>query len=816
MSAREHASSTVYADPEAALPAQEITITGIFAAVTQYYDLSTEELLKGGPHFLEMRDARAVTFAIMSERTDLSIKEMAEIMSTASQSAKQIITRVEKLAAEDPKLRTHIEELSRAAGGEPLAKTPATWLDLAAQHYGVPVEDMIGRREPTAYEARQLGAYLLSENTVLKRSAIARKVGYYGAERTGVAIDHVHGESRNDADFAMDLSKLEQGELPAGQEERQVFIADKAKRKRAADSLVEKICAFYGVEPSEVSGKSIANRSIRPRRVAAYLLIEELNLPVHEVMSKLKRGQRPTVLRAHHEIQQEIAENPMFAEEIEYIKKFQQASHSINERIIDSVAKATHVGPDDIMSGKEPESFRARQMAMTLMAERGHLSPPEIARFFGQATEGSVYRARTMVEFQQPKSLLLAAQLKWVRSRLLTQKTENPFAFEDVQPVSPETGSQAIAEGKLPDINETLVHPEIKDEVYRIVEETASFYGVSAVEVAGRSEDFLVMRARKAAVLRCREARLPMRETALCFDGRHHSSLLSLSRKVRTDANNNPILAEELRAMGEGEERRDVLGETVRSVTHYYNIRLSELYSSRAHRSVRARAVFLAVMSEHASNTYDEMAAAAGCSTGVALQIHARISKRLKTDIRLKAEVDYLMDPGRVRRPPDAHDILLKIRDSFSISSEELMRPQTEEGRKAKRSAAYILADELGITNREIAKILGMNRERVPDYIRHIQKEVAEQPQRILEIDKLRPPHSTSFSKTARILHFAAKRQGVGLAELFSEGSTPEVNNARLEAAELLQKSGFSVGNIVSLLGMPRLTIENIVLAKAS
>jgi hypothetical protein len=177
----------------------------------------------------------------------------------------------------------------------------------------------------------------------------------------------------------------------------------------------------------------------------------------------------------------------------------------------------------------------------------------------------------------------------------------------------------------------------------------------------------------------------------------------------------------------------------------------------------------------------------------------------------LRAEIEYFKNPATAVRPPNADDIVFKVRSSFGLSMEQLTRPRTEDERRAKRLAAYILAEETVLSLGDIAKILRSGKKTVSTGIETTREEVSQNPREALEVDVLKPMHSTSFSVTSRIMQYVAGRNEVGIAALVSGHETPQLLQARREAARLLvRKASYAPGMAADLLGIPQAQVERL------
>jgi|GEM_PF-5796078 len=503
-----------------------------------------------------------------------------------------------------------------------------------------------------------------------------------------------------------------------------------------------------------------------------------------------------TVTRLHGIIKEEIATNPMLAAEVDYIENAETVDFSINERIVELVAEVTERDKADVMAGNQPEDRHARRMAMALIAERGHSYTPEIAKFFGFLRDGLVRRAKFLIKRQLLGDPLLGEQMEWVRQQIFSD-TPSPFVFEgDTNTETRDAQAELqAAEGELPEIDERLVHPNLREAVYDIVRETADFYDRPAIELLGRDvRDFITRRARRAATLRCRQARLPMAEVGICFDNREHSTVLELARTAVSEAGRKRVFAEELEALARGEKPRNRLAETLASVKGYYEIKQPELKQGRTIKAIRARAAFIAIMDEYDCVGRDRLGKAIGGSSRTIGSLAKVGAKRMKSDLRFRAEVQYLMDKDSAPRPPEAEDIVMKIHEAYGVTAQDLSQPQTAEAQEASRMTAYILADELPITTKQVAAILGCSPVTASNYIQQTKQELAENPWLILKIDELRPPDAASYSVLGKILRFTAGRHNIRVAGLLGSAQ------ARQEVRQLLGLyAGYSAAQTAKL-----------------
>lgn len=880
------------ATAERTAPPAELTLNGIIGVVSEYYGTTPEGLLAKDQNDSGISDARAIVFKLASDHTALSHKKIAGLVDRSQGNVSSTIRKVGDRAAQDPKLQAHLEELARAASGEPLRSTLATWPDLVARHYDISVDELADPKTLEATQARQVTAYLMAARTTLKNGAIARRVGLSDSSYVSAATVRVVEKRQSDSRFDEIVAVLETGKLPdvlrqndvlqrvaayygisqdellgsdrkdqyarpravarhilvrelgssysaiarvfgnasmtsgrehvievdrrlekdsrLRQQRAEIIDPSTAEREPAKHRVINTVCDFYGITPDELASEHQSDRFLRPRGVAAYMLHRKLGLSVREVTGELQRNEG-AVIAAYQNLEREITENPMLAAQVKYLEGTKRIARNLNERIIMRVSEATGIDPNDVLTGKDVEANFARQMAMSLMAESRHLSSREIAEFFGLASEGSAYRAKRVIEYQRPKNPRLVQQMDYVRQSIFSEKPDT-FEYDPKLAQGLNDGQEVLIRGALPHIDESLVHPDILARVYGIVEQVADFYGVPATEIVGRTDEFMINRARRTAVLLCNRARIPRAEAALCFDNRGGSSFGQLIHATEIDADNQPLFAEELEALAQGEERRDVLKETLKSVARYYGVPLSEISNGEGYYPARARVAFLMVMTSQSCATQRQIGATIGRSEETTSNTIIKTSKRLQRDPRFQAEINYLLNPVEVPRPADAQDILHSVCVGYDISLDELRQTRSLQDRMPKRLAGFILADELTLPHVDIAELIQDGVFKVGYYIRKMREEVDQNPRRVLEIDRLRPPNSINFSMTGRILVHVKRKYGLSLADLSSQDQTPELDEARRVAINLLLKRGdYSVQKAAKFLKMPTEHIEQFV-----
>ncbi len=787
MSEQEYRPAAEVLAPATETMPREVTLGGLVLAVACYYDRPVRELVDGShTRDPQLQDARNAMLTLISDNGLMDDQELAQQLGRKPNMLKRRLDRTRDRAAEDPKFKAHLEGLTAAATGEPLLETVSFWPELVAMHYDdLTAEQIASSSQHKPSEARQVIAYLLSEKTVIRPSVIIKRANLGGYSEVPHAVRRIARLRQADKVFDRQIATLEDGLLP---------VPPKLEARR----VMVNTHSFYGVNPETVpEGKSPTSLD-RPKAVNAYLLRERLGLSVQETREALDISSS-TVTRLTGIIKDEMADNPMLAAEIDYIENAEAVDFSINDRIVELVAQVTGKDKADVMAGLEADDLYARRMAMSLIAERGHAYAPEIAKFFGFAREGVVRRARFLIKRQLLESPLLNEQMAWVRGQIFSQKPA-PFVFQDGEPGEAKAVA-LVGEGDLPDIDERLVHPNIKEAVYEIIRDTATYYNRPAIKVMGRDvSDFMTRRARRAAMLRCQQARLPMAEVGICFDNREHSSALDLAKTAADVAARKRVFAEEIEALARGEKPRNRVAETLGSVRGYYEINQAELKRGRTRKAIRARAAFIAIMNEYDCVGRDQLGKAIGSKRGTISPLLRTAAKLLKNNSRFRAEVQYLMSPDNAPRPPEAEDIVMKIYESYGVAAEDLSQPQTPEALEAAQMTAYILADELPITPKKVASVLGCSQREASDHIDQVKRQIADDPRLILKIDALRPAGAASHSMVGKILRFTAGRHKLGVAELLDSAPSPQTLKARREVEQLLGRyAGYSASQAARL-----------------
>ncbi len=665
--------------------------------------------------------------------------------------------------------------------------TQARVLERVTAYYGLTEQELLGNSRQAEYAMpRTMAMYLLT----------------YVVGCTYREISTVFGDNHATKDRVHIFGKRVVADVRLQRQRAEILNPQTPETESVSERITQKVYDFYGLKRTAVSNSSITNRFVRPRDVAAYLLREKMGLPVRAVADQLD-CHYDTAVKANRKIKSEMTGNPLLSAEIRYLDRTKRITLSLNERIVASVAETTGLDRKDIMAGKTQESLRARQMAMVLLAERGHLSTREVAEFFNLLRPGSVYRARAVIAYEQQYNPTLPQQLAWVRKKIFTEK---PASFVSGTSHAPKLKDvhKVLSGDQLPVIDEALVHPDIQAQVYAIVERVADFYNVAAIDIVGRTKEFTVQRARRTAILLCHHARIPTTEMGICFDNRTANPLHRIVDTANTDAKERAIYAEELKALSAGESRRDVLTETLESITQYYGISDTEFSTSEGYLPLRARAVFLALMSEHACSTQKQLGAAVSIADRQLISaMIIRSERRVVRDPRLKAELEYIKAPKTMPKPPTAEELLSSICESFNISLDQLCEPKTTYERKARRMAAYVLKNELDLPRNDIAQLVNDSIINIAKHLSRTRQEIKNKPRRIVEIDELLPPNSASLSPAGKILLLVRQHYKADLNALASKNQSPSLNRARSLVIDLLlTTTGHTIRQISELLDL--------------
>ncbi|HYH36349.1 MAG TPA: helix-turn-helix domain-containing protein, partial [Candidatus Saccharimonadales bacterium] len=170
-----------------------------------------------------------------------------------------------------------------------------------------------------------------------------------------------------------------------------------------------------------------------------------------------------------------------------------------------------------------------------------------------------------------------------------------------------ELPNEAEEDDGLPPIDPALVPPETKEQVYGIIGRVAAFYEVPAAEIISHSKATELSKARKAAVLLCRQERLPSAEIAVCFGGRPQTSILRQAQQAAEKTQDDKLFAEEITALQEGRPRPDVIGDTMETVAGFYDVDVADVAAGEDYWSARARKVFVTIMTELDYTTYEKI-----------------------------------------------------------------------------------------------------------------------------------------------------------------------------------------------------------------
>ena len=786
---REHMS--VLAAAASGEPLQE-TIDTWPDLVATHYGLSREEIAtQRKPRALE---ARQVMAHLMLKKTVLHKQEVAR--QTGYGQAKRVTNALATLADkrhEDPELDHRIEVLE--AGELPEVQiTESEIFSRVSSYYGVALEDIAGPGVQDRFvRARIMALHLLVSELGYDYKEAGRTIGRENARAPIVRLEERLAHDPN-----------------LRRQRKEILQPDTAEREPLAQRMLQTVCEFYGVDAEALSAGHTAFLFTRPRAVTAYILQRRFGLSSAEITGVLGRNEQ-SVIHGTGRIESELEDNPLLAAEIEYLDRPKRIQPSLNDRLIKRVAEATGIKVKDILRSRDPEHIQARHMAMALMAERGHMSPIEIARVFGLTSEKMSYQAIKLMTYRADDPLI-SQQMEYARQRVFSTR-RGSFKF-DPEAV-PDTKATAEDPDFLPEIDESLVRPEIREKVYSIVRRVAAFYKIPAREVVGRSNEFEAQRARRAAVYLCRKAEMPQPETALCFDARSTNTLADVAKGAEADIEEHRYFAQEIIAIKSGEQRRDMVKVMLERAAEFYGIDKAELISSDDKWAIRARLGFVSVVHEQDLTTYEGTGTLLDMSGKKVAGMAQWAGKRLAKEARFRAEVDYLADPKGSSKPPGTGEIITAICESFGIRRDILTAPFPsadipDNVQSAKRMAAYVMADEMSLPYKRIAEVLGDSPSQISAFVNSTRKEADSSPRRALEIDRLKPAGSVSRSMATRIVQYVTRQYELELEDLSTVGKATRLQKARKMAVTLLRQAEYSAEEVGVLLRMPVSTVQEL------
>ena len=760
--------------------------------VAEHYGLSREEIAtERKPRALE---ARQVMAHLMVHNTVLHKQEVAR--QTGYGVAKRVTNALATLAEKrrgDPDLDRRIEVLE--AGALPEGQlTEDEIFSRVSSYYGVALEDIAGPGVADRFvRARSMALHLLVSELGYDYTEAGRTIGRENARAPIVRLEERLAQDPN-----------------LRRQRKEILDPETAEREPLAKRMLQTVCDFYGVDVEALSSGHTAFMFTRPRAVTAYILQRRLGLSSAEIVGVIGRNEQ-SVIHGAGRIESELEDNSLLAAEIEYLDRPKRIQPSLNDRLIRRVSEATGIEVKEIFSSHDPGPTHARYMAMALMAERGHMSPVEIARLFGLSSETSPYQAVKVMTYHADDPLL-SQQMEYARQGVFSTRRGS---FEFDPEAVPDSEAQAQDPDFLPDIDESLVHPEIREQVYSIVRRVATFYKIPAKEVVGRTNEFEVKRARRAAAYLCRKAKLPWTETAVCFDARGTNTLTEVANGAELDIEEHPFFAQEIKAIKSGEQRRDMVQVMLERASKFYGIDEAELISSDDKWAVRARLGFVSVVSEQDLTTYEGMGTLMDMPWKKVAGIALWAKKRLAKEARLRAEIDYLADPKGAPKPPGTGEIIESICASFGIHRDVLTAPLPLENipddlQSAKRAAAYIMAEEMSLPRKQIAKVLGDTPSQVNAFVNRTREEADSSPRRALEIDRLKPAGSVSMSMATRIVQHVTRQFELELDDLSTIGKATRIQKARKMAVSLLRQAEYSAEEVGVLLRMPASTVQEL------
>jgi chromosomal replication initiation ATPase DnaA len=556
---------------------------------------------------------------------------------------------------------------------------------------------------------------------------------------------------------------------------------------------------FYDVKIEDMRSQVQNLRLIRARKVAVYILHENIGLTVRAAAGEVGRVGVGSyaVLRKFKE---SVQENEMLSREVTYLGKVPTVNKPIDQRIVSRVTEATGIEETGLQEPAESKEIYARNMAIALMMERGYVSCRDVASYFGMTRYKDVLWITKTTAYRETRSTLLAQQMDWVRRRIYSER----FAKFNYKPPA-ESQELVSASQSLPQIDEKLVHPKIVANVYGAINATADFYSLPPESLIGRSNEFTKARARRAAMIICDSLHVPFEQLGLCFDGRSPYSVEDSVSRARAWAAKDKFFAQELKAIAGGNPRQDTAKQALLSICAYYDLTPEDIRSRKQRGGAwqdRARAVFIAIMERKATMTRASFAAIIGRTESVARATTTSMNQRMATQPRLKAEVEYLFDPLSNSRPLPPKEMLAYVLNLMGMPIEKLQDPQTPDQHRARRLAAFILAEEVAFPHYNIAVSLRDKPENISAYIKNTRKEIIKNPRLALEIDSYLPANAVNGPLTGKILKLISRRYNYDLQDLREGDETDPSYTQALGVAIKLMTEGpkHPIGAIADLL----------------
>jgi hypothetical protein len=580
-------------------------------------------------------------------------------------------------------------------------------------------------------------------------------------------------------------------------------LVETSETQLLIDARMAVISKFYGVETDAMLfPDNFTMRLTRARRVATHVLRETVGLNFIDVATVLNRSLQST-RKTYKKLGEEMSYNKPLVKEVAYLGTVKKVRQSIDERIITRVSEVTGIKQPNIWVPTSSEDRQARSMAIALMAERGYVSPKEIAEDFGIARSQEIYRINKVFGYREPLDPLLAEQMKWVRQKILTERLAKFSYKEPLEKKKPLEDND-----DLPKINEKIVHPNVVKAVYGVIRSTADFYGLPATELIGRSNDFTHARARRAALLICADMRVPTEELGICFGARDPDLVENYTSRAREKVTRDRFFSQEIEDIVSGEPRRDITEETLTRVCLYYGLKPKDLRDDRGPGiswQGRARSVYFAAMARHQTIPREIFAPVVGRDGSTARNVITNTEQRAVKQPRLKVEIEYIVDPFNNPRPPTPNELLDHFLKQAGISFEELKNPDTPKNRQTRRIAAFILAEEACMPQFDIAEFLDDLPGNVKHYIKRTRAEMEQDPKLALEIDALLPDNAINRPVVGKILRLVSERFGYDLSQL-KEASTDDPRHQQaLETTIKLMLKGtkYSADSVAELFSLP-------------
>lgn len=102
------------------------------------------------------------------------------------------------------------------------------------------------------------------------------------------------------------------GKKHASMDDAREIFQDKEEEQKeqiSPDAIIEKVCTYYGINTSDITGKRKSKECVEPRMIAIYLIVELLNMPLVSVGKLFGGRDHTTIIHSRDKISEQLKTN---------------------------------------------------------------------------------------------------------------------------------------------------------------------------------------------------------------------------------------------------------------------------------------------------------------------------------------------------------------------------------------------------------------------------------------------------------------------------------------------------------------------------